>query len=161
MGGSGNDKLFGEGDNDTLGGGSGNDLHVGGDGNDKLTAGSGASVLIGGKGRDTLIGGSSDDLMIAGHTVFDDANVDENLMAMMGILAEWSRSGSNTYESRLDHLRNGGGLNGSAKLKANVTVHDDYLKGHSGRDWLFARTVQGDARPSRMMGRFEEALDEI
>ena len=117
-GGSGNDKLFGEGDNDTLGGGSGNDLQVGGDGNDKLAAGSGASVLIGGEGRDTLIGGSSDDLMISGHTNFDDANVNENFMALMGILAEWSRSGSNTYESRLDHLRNGGGLNGSAKLKA-------------------------------------------
>src|SRR5437867_10639502 len=52
--------------------------------------------------------GSGDDLLIAGFTDFD-----ANVMALMDILAEWSRTDlGTTYDSRIMHLRSGGGLNG-------------------------------------------------
>ncbi len=173
-GGSGNDKMFGETGNDTLGSGSGNDIQVGGDGNDKLTGGSGGSLLIGGTGSDMLTGGSEDDILIAGNTDFDPItgtqDFDADIMALMNILAEWTSVGG-SYEVRIDHLRGttGGGLNGTSFLTA-ATVHDDSpshdaLKGLSGRDWFFARTVptKRDNVSGRVTGpvQLAEALDEI
>src|SRR5262249_49208151 len=70
-GGSGDDLLIGDGQNNTLNGGAGNDILVGNAGNDTLNGGDGNDILIGGAGADTLKGGNGDDLLIGGTTTFD------------------------------------------------------------------------------------------
>jgi len=107
----------GSGSNTLTGNAQGNIL-IGGTGADVLTGGSGVSLLIGGKGADQLKGGSGGDLLIGGSTDFDSNNT-----ALMAILAEWQSNAP--YVVRISHLTMGGGLNGSNKLLANVTVHDD------------------------------------
>jgi Ca2+-binding RTX toxin-like protein len=131
LGGPGNDVLFG--------GTGGNDVLVGGLGNDKLTAGPGRSLLLGGAGADTLTGGAGDDLLIAGTT-----NFDTNTQALLAVLREWKRTDA-SYATRISHLRNGGGKNGSFKLTSN-TVHADTsadkLTGGAGLDWFWATLPQ-------------------
>jgi PKD repeat protein len=98
------------------------------------------NILIGGAGADTVRGGGADDIVIGGTTDFDD-----NSMALLAMLAEWSREDIN-YQTRVGHL-NGtlpGGLNGSFFLTA-ATVHDDsaidQFYGEGGvEDWFFALT---------------------
>jgi hypothetical protein len=137
-GGSSHDQLFGGEGDDRLDGGSGDDVLIGGGGDDRLDGGRGRDVLIGGQGGDRLDGESGEDLLIAGTTVFD-----TNTIALNGISLEWSRT-DRTYSQRVANLQNGGGLNGSYKLKsdgANRTVFDDgtrdRLIGGTGRDWFF------------------------
>src|SRR5262249_24937949 len=88
---------------------------------------------IGGKGADKVIGGSSDDLIIGDATSFD-----HNAAALASILAEWQSAGA--YAQRINHLKLGGGLNGSNKLIFGVTVTDDLaadvLTGGAGTDWF-------------------------
>jgi hypothetical protein len=107
----------------------------GGAGNDTLIGGAGRDVLIGGNGSDTLRAGSGGDLLIAGYTAFDN-----NQSALLAILAEWQRT-DETYAQRLDHLRRGGGLNGTARLTRPATVRDDVfadvLTGGAGQDWFW------------------------
>jgi Ca2+-binding RTX toxin-like protein len=148
-GGAGNDTLSGDaGDNvllgnagnDVLNGGpGGNDVLVGGAGNDKLTGGPGRSLLLGGAGADTLTGGAGDDLLIAGTT-----NYDTNAQALLAVLSEWQRTDAD-YTTRISHLRNGGGKNGSFKLTSS-TVHADtsadVLTGGAGQDWFWAQLPQ-------------------
>lgn len=64
----GNDLLFGNGENDTVGnfGEVGDDLLVGGDGNDDMNGHTGNDVLLGGDGNDKLVGGEGNDVLIGG-----------------------------------------------------------------------------------------------
>ncbi|HJV53156.1 MAG TPA: hypothetical protein VJ652_16935, partial [Noviherbaspirillum sp.] len=63
-GGSGNDTLHGDDNDNTLEGGSGNDTLFGAGGNDSLDGGAGNDTLDGGSGADTLSGGDGDDVLI-------------------------------------------------------------------------------------------------
>ena len=60
-GGGGNDRISGNGGDDTIDGGAGNDFIFGNDGDDKLSGGAGNDTLVGGKGFDELRGGDGDD----------------------------------------------------------------------------------------------------
>lgn len=75
IGGSGRDKIFGNGKANQLTGGAGHDKLVGNGGNDllsgrvgadKLFGGTGADILKGGKGRDRLYGSDGDDVLTGG-----------------------------------------------------------------------------------------------
>jgi uncharacterized delta-60 repeat protein len=129
--------LYGEAGNDALTGGAGPDLLVGGDGVDVLTGGAGKDVLVGGRGADKLSGGTGEDLLIGGATTFD-----LDPIGLAAVRLEWSAS--TTYEQRIDHLQNGGGLNGATKLSA-ATIPDDLAKdvltGGGDRDWFLVRAL--------------------
>jgi hypothetical protein len=107
---------------DTLTGNSQGNILIGGNGTNTINGGSGRSILIGGKGKDTVTGGSGNDILIAGYTDFDISSLAHDL-ALDSILAEW-QSG-NSYGTRINHIKNGGGLNGSNKLTWGGTVHDN------------------------------------
>ncbi|MSR55270.1 MAG: hypothetical protein EXS09_18585 [Gemmataceae bacterium] len=130
-GGAGDDRLMGEGGNDKLVGGFGNDMLVGGDGNDTLSDSRGTNALFGGKGADKLTGGTGEDLLVGGY-------FQTELIPQLWLLAlEWS---SNTpLATRVDHLKNGGGLNGSLVLSVATVDNDgmkDILKGGKGNDFF-------------------------
>jgi Ca2+-binding RTX toxin-like protein len=132
--------LFGEAGNDRLKGGAGDDVLVGGAGDDLLIGGSGRDLLIGGLGSDQLTGNADDDILIAGTTDYD-----ARVNALSAIMAEWTR-GAADYAQRINHLEQGGGLNGAFLLN-DTTVHDDgsvdRLTGSAGRDWFFANVDAG------------------
>jgi hypothetical protein len=144
-GGAGNDTLtgnsadnvlIGNAGNDVLNGGpAGNDILVGGAGNDSLTGGSGRSLLLGGGGADTITGGGDDDILIAGTTSYD-----ANTAALVSILNEWKRTDED-YTTRISHIRNGGGVNGTFKFNSSNVHNDssvDSLTGGAGMDWFWA-----------------------
>jgi Ca2+-binding RTX toxin-like protein len=138
-GGAGNSILRGNGGNNTLVGGAGDNILVGGRGNDKLVGGTGRNLLIGGGEADTLLAGPGGDLLIADATFFDASDP-----LLRAILAEWTRTDL-TYDQRLDHLRNGTGLNvfnGTPVRLNTTTVPDDgataVLTGGAGQDWFVA-----------------------
>ena len=106
-----------EGD-DTIIGGTGNDILVGGKGADRLVATGGRNILIGGIGPDTLIAGGGGDILIADSTEYD-----LNPAGLFAIRNEWT-SGNN-YTTRVNNIRNGGGLNGSNTLSVGTDVFDD------------------------------------
>jgi hypothetical protein len=124
-------------------GGNGCDALIGGSGDDVIWGGD--DVLIGGLDRDLIIGGTGADWLEG--TLGDDANS----TALKAIQNEWTSSASYTT---VNHLRNGGGLNGAVKLN-DTTVGDDgaadSLWGGFGDDWFLAnwdsgvRDVIGDA----------------
>ena len=94
--------------------------------------------MIGGTGASSVKGGSGGDLIIGGSTTYDDNNA-----ALDAILAEWRSTGS--YATRIAHLKNGGGLNGSVELNLGTTVIDDLaanvLTGAAGgKNWYFKGT---------------------
>ena len=124
--------------NDTLTGNTKGNILIGGAGNDTLIGGSGRSILIGGTGVDTVTGGSGDDIVIGGTTSFDNNNA-----ALDSILAEW-QSATDSYATRINFIKNGGGLNGTNTLNLGTTVIDDLaanvLTGGAGNDWFFQGT---------------------
>jgi Ca2+-binding RTX toxin-like protein len=132
VGGLGDDELFGQQGNDKLVDEVGNDILVGGTGLDQLFAGVGRDLVIGGVGADKLYGQTKDDILVADAT--DD---DESIEALEAILAEWTSG--NSYDDRVDHLKLGGGANGTFVLNA-TTVHDDnaidWLYGDGDTDWF-------------------------
>jgi Ca2+-binding RTX toxin-like protein len=147
FGGIGNDQLFGQAGNDQIFGDRGNDIAVGGDGNDKLFGDGGRDVLIGGDGADLLFGEGLDDILVAGSTAHD-----ENEEALQAILAEWTSS--NSYDTRVNNLRNGGGANGAFVLDDTTVIDDgvkDSLFGNGGLDWF----LFGDGDKLRDMSRSE------
>ncbi len=110
----------------------------GGDGNDTLTSGGGPSVLIGGAGNDILnstaspssvliadagtntLNGGANALLVSGSTIYTQSTI--NLPALVQILNEWSRA--TPLSVRVNHIVNGGGLNGSYVLNAStITVY--------------------------------------
>jgi hypothetical protein len=139
-------------------------LVVGGAGADTITAGRGRSVLIGGAGADSLTGGSNEDILIAGSTAFDD-----NVVALRGILAEWTSARS--LKDRVANLYDGSGAgspaNGDNFLVAGGTVsndsHRDILNGGGrSRDWLFhdprRDRLRGNVRDDLFAGDLDELL---
>jgi len=124
----------------TLTGSSIGNILVGGAGNDTLLAGSGRSLVIGGAGSDTVSGGAGQDIVIAGFTDFDN-----NFAGLSSILAEWQSA--NSFDVRVNHLRNGGGLNKTNVLVADQTVHNDsstdaIFGGSGGPNWLWGSPAE-------------------
>jgi len=58
-----------------------------------------------------------DDILIAGSTTFD-----ESQDALSAILAEWTSS--NSYSTRVNNLRSGGGANGAFALNGTTVIDD-------------------------------------
>ncbi len=120
----------------SLTGSSQGNILVGGAGSDTIMGGSGRSLLIGGLGSDTVKGGAAQDIVIGGYTDYD-----TNFVALNSILAEWASTDS--LAVRVSDLRTGGGLNGSNKLIADVTVHNDaapdLIYGGAGPNWLWGQ----------------------
>jgi len=125
-------------------------------GTDKLKGGEGRDILIGGRGHDRLKASAGDNLLIAGFTDFD-----RDMSALEAIRSEWTRTGQDPdhlkdYQMRVDHLLNGGGLNGGIRLDPTTadgnpaTVHDDgdfdVLDGAPKTIWLdwFFANLDGD-----------------
>jgi hypothetical protein len=122
-------------------GSQGNDILVGDANPNVLRGGTGCNLLIGGGGADQLFGGGGDNIQIGGTTAYD-----LNPPALMAIMQEFSRTDEN-FHQRLDHLANGGGLNGSYLLNTDptlgaVTVFDDgaadVLNAGGALDWFFS-----------------------
>jgi hypothetical protein len=123
---------------DILSGDAGNNILLGGAGNDQLMGGGGRDLLIGGLGSDTLLGSDGDDILIGGTTAHD-----TNLTALTALMAEWTRTDLG-YAERIDHLQNGGGLNGSYRLNTSTVFSDgiaNTLTGGAGLDWFFANDL--------------------
>ena len=136
--------LYGGDGNDRLKGGAGHDVLLGEGGDDLLSGSGGRDLMIGGKGADRIIGNAGDDILIAGTTDYDATD-----LALYSILSEWTRIDS-TFATRVNRLKNGGGLNLNYLL-TDVTVHDDLaedvLTGCEGDDWfLFNRDGDGGVR---------------
>lgn len=130
------DTIFGGGGDDSIRGGNGNDIILGGDGADTLKGDNGRDVLIGGAGVNSLSGGKNADLLMS-------YSVGEDLDVLNAIAAEWWSE--NSYEERVDNLRNGtgtpgGGANGSVYIPSVVVAdaESDALKGNQGRDYFWA-----------------------
>ena len=90
------------------------DVLVGDAGANMLSGGAGRDILIGGLGADQFDGGAGDDILIGGYTVYD-----SNTTALLALLQEWTRTDVE-FAIRINHLRNGGGLNGSQLNTATV-----------------------------------------
>ena len=100
----------------------------------------GRDILIGGYGEDRLVGGPDEDILIGDATAYDDAH-----QALCGIFDEWTRLDADYY-ARVDHLSNGGGLNGDRVLNESSVYADgasDRLTGGAGQDWFF-KSPDGD-----------------
>ncbi|HTL31399.1 MAG TPA: hypothetical protein VL282_19350, partial [Tepidisphaeraceae bacterium] len=138
--GSGSDAVFGGDGADVVHGGDGPDLILGGLGRDTLFGETDRDLLIGGVDKDVLDGGTNEDILIGGTTAYDN-----NGAALNGILTEWTQLTPNS--TRIDNIRNGGGINGTFVLKVGVgaTVFDDGAKdnltGGTERDWFFRRNT--------------------
>jgi hypothetical protein len=87
----------------------GNNLLVGDGTGNVLKGGTNRNILIAGAHPGTLIGNSAGDILIGGTTSYDTSPG-----ALVGILAEWTSG--NSYALRVQHLLNGGGLNGNTTL---------------------------------------------
>jgi hypothetical protein len=137
FGGAGDDTIIGSALANNLQGNGGNDIEVGDGGNDVIGGGAGNDVEIGGLGLDTLDGGAGDDLIVGGTTLYD-----ANTAALQAIMNEWASA--NTYATRVNTIRIGGGLVGPNILRATApgqTVFDDGVTdtetGDGGNDWYF------------------------
>jgi Ca2+-binding RTX toxin-like protein len=115
-----------------------NGIIVGGGASGTLHGGTGRNLIIAGAGASQLYGGGNDDILIAGTTAYDG-----NLAALAMILAEWTQ---NTPVSlRIQHIKNGGGLNGAFYLTAGLNgtvvsnLQTNDLTDGTGTDWLFLR----------------------
>jgi hypothetical protein len=107
-----------------------------GDGNNFFQGGRGRDVFISHGGNSSLLAGSGEAILIGGTTVFG-----TNVVALTGILAEWSRTDLG-YSVRVTHLLipSSGGLNGPFALNT-TTVHSngsrDVLQTGGGLDLVF------------------------
>jgi hypothetical protein len=146
-GGTGNDTL-------SVAGSTANNVVVGGGGTNQITGGLGRDLLIAGSGASKLFAGSGGDILIGGSTAYTDLSAtattyEQKLAALEAIMAEWGRTDltgtpQQQYNTRVNDLTSGGGLNGSYLLNAS-TVHAngqaDTLSGISAAaplDWFFA-----------------------
>jgi len=106
-------------------GGSANTILVGDGNNNTLIGGTGRSILISGGGQSTLKAGLGEAILIGGHYLFD---TDQN--ALDHLMAEWSRTDLKSatdptgYQARVQHLENGGGLNGTFVLNKSTVSAD-------------------------------------
>jgi hypothetical protein len=131
-------ELHGDAGNDRLFAGSGPAVLLGGAGNDLLIGSKERNILIGGTGADRLFGGPNGDIMIGGRTVFD-----RDSIALGKIMAEWNRKDL-SFNQRVDHLTNGGGLNDGFRLTSSTVLDDstrDRFFRNGGKDWLFLNSL--------------------
>lgn len=134
-GGSGNDDLRGDALANQLWGQGGDDLLLGRSGNDTVRGGSGRDWLVGGTEADSLFGDEDSDLLIAGTTTYD-----VNSSALRAMHDEWRRN-DQTYTQRINHLRQGNGVNTPHVLNVRTVLadaHVDQLFGGSGDDWSWS-----------------------
>ncbi len=122
---------------DTLIGNGLNNILSGGNGNDTIDGGAGRDLLIGGLGADTIKGGGGEDLLISQSLTYA-----ANLAKLREVMAEWTRTDVG-YTTRIDHLKNGGGLNGVTRLALGYLVDDAIadlmISGGSELDWFLAK----------------------
>jgi Ca2+-binding RTX toxin-like protein len=130
--------LFGGTGSSTLSviGSSADNILIGGSGTNSLTGGAGRDILIGGRGAAILRAGTDDDILIAGRTIFDN-----NLTALLAVMAEWSRTDVD-YQGRVhDLFGNGaGGVNGPYLLDSQTVLRDTALSqlfGGPAMDWFW------------------------
>jgi hypothetical protein len=128
--------VFGGRAGDRLTGDSGNNVILGLGGRDVIVGGGGKDILIGGAGADDISNDNSETIFAGGDTV---ASI-TTPAAMKALLAEWVRPDA-TYQQRVDHIRNGGGLNGTVKLNASTLTNDsgaaDIIRAGSALDLIF------------------------
>jgi Ca2+-binding RTX toxin-like protein len=114
-------------------GGDGDDRLKGGAGDDVLLGQSGDDLLVGGTGADRIVGNADDDILISGVRLFEG-----DPSTLWAVMREWTRTDA-TAPERVDHLRNGTGLNGAVVLDGATLANDldaDVLTGSSGYDWF-------------------------
>ena len=134
VGGTNDDILIGNLNNNDLQGGAGNDILVGGGGADTLRGGNDNDILVGGLGADSLNGNGGEDIVIAGDiptisTIISSAVMQTNWFALL------------PFATRVTSL--------SGTLVANSTVIDDtgadtVVSNEGTADWLFANTGLDD-----------------
>src|SRR5262249_52990320 len=92
-------------------------------------------VLLGGSAS-----GSGDDLLIGGKlSYYNESSNVVTTAALDDIMREWTSTGTG-YANRINHLMNGGGLNGSSRVNSSTVAGDssakDTLTGGGGNDWF-------------------------
>jgi hypothetical protein len=147
-----------------------NNVLIGGGGTNQLTGGLGRDILIAGLGASKLFAGSGDDILIGGWTDYDLTSTamtyDRKLAGLEAIMAEWGRTdltgtAQQQYNTRVNDLLSGGGLNGSFLLNA-ANVHEngkvDTLTGTTGAalDWFFAGLT--DAVKNKRAGEVQTTI---
>ncbi|MBI3465375.1 MAG: DUF11 domain-containing protein [Planctomycetes bacterium] len=149
--------LYGDSGNDDIDGGSGSDVLVGGDERDQITGRKGRDLIIGGRGNDSLISHNDEDILVAGTTRWE-----ANDSALSAIMAEWTRA-DQRYALRVDHVLNGGGLNGAFLLNRTTVADDgdhDDLTGSVGTDLFFAN-IDGDGDPHKKDNNLDTKTGEV
>lgn len=127
-----------------LSGGRTKNIVLGGAGNDFLGGSSGVDLLIGGAGADVVRGELGNDIVIGDGTVYD-----TDFHALCLLMEEWGRADKTPISTRIDHLVQGGGLNGSSVLTGATVLDDsavDQLFGRGGSDWFLPRFTNPSAR---------------
>jgi Ca2+-binding RTX toxin-like protein len=143
--------------NDVLRGNSRDNVLVGGTGNDSLQGGAGRDLLAGGTGIDSLTGEAGEDVLVAGAlSYFNESTRVLNRLAIDAVMAEWSRADAD-YATRINNLRNGGGMSGAFRLNSTTVLTDgsaiDTLSGGFDLDWFWS--FAGDALTDRGTGGAE------
>ena len=94
-----------------------------GGGDDQINGSAGRDLFFGGLGADVINAGDEEDVVLAGDNAFG-----ADPAALAALMAEWGRTDLD-YADRVDHLLNGGGLNGDYRLDH---IGDDGLNSMSG-----------------------------
>ncbi len=140
------ERVIGTSQSDGITGNSLNNVLIGGAGADTILGGDGRDLLVGGSLNDVLFGGGDDDILLAGNFAhFNERNKVFNKVAIDAIMSEWTRLDVD-HATRVNHLRNGGGLNGTTRL--NAVLSDgwpDMLSGGDGLDWFHHWLTEGDS----------------
>ncbi len=135
--------VFGQNGNDQITTGSGSDLLVGGAGADVLRGGTGSDLMFGGLGADQLYGEGGGDVLVAGQY-----GQEEVLSSLQLLRTSWT--GSGTYQTRVNRLRSGVGMDSQGaivRLSIDQMTDDavDQLFGGSDSDW-YLTSVASEVR---------------
>jgi Ca2+-binding RTX toxin-like protein len=139
-------------------GSAGNDVLVGDAAGNILWGGAGRDLLIGGLGADVLDGGAGEDILVAGATAYD-----LDPAALAALMAEWGRTDL-PYAGRVEHLLNGGGLNGTTRLDLTHYVQDagqNTLTGGADLDLFYGSSLRDANDWDRAAGEFFVDVDGI
>ena len=161
-GNAGNDTLFGKGGNDNLRGGTGNDKLIGDAGKDKLRGGGGEDKLVGGGGDDTLNGDAQDDVVLGGtgHDVLIGGFGNDTLRGGSGNDRLLGNAGNDKLlgEAGRDTLIGGDGddllIGGDEADALKGDAGADELRGDAGNDELYG----GDDDDTLFGGNGDDAL---
>jgi hypothetical protein len=138
-------------------GGSGNDILIGNDQDNVFFAGGGRDLLIGRGGADSLNGEGQDDILVGASTAHDllPARLED-------VMREWTRIDLNgppqsQYDTRVSHLLGitPGGLNGATTLTPGQVTDDgvgDALDGGTELDWYLASADDSINSPAPFEG---------